>query len=278
MVVALALAVVVTAGGARAEGAASAKAIGPILTPKVSPTAWVPPFIAGGPGDVTVTTGALNRDQAIITYPYAYKSPLRLKNDLRTFLHRIPAGSPGFDLGDFTLTMGSQHDVVGTEHVMCFFRTEQVQPYAVPECLRYINMLGVKWASAMAGNNVPTQMPLGDPIFGTPDAEAGVAIPHDFSFQLVLGGWSKKTVHLRWMSEGHAVALVDVPIKDDGTAAIETGTGTITLTRVPGDVSVDVAYRPNLPQPDAAPPARPVTAGSGARTVIIDGVVYTSGG
>lgn len=270
-----AMAAIMMAGNTRAQDASPGPAIGAILTPSVSPTAWAPPFITGARRDVTLSTGTLGRQQAIITYPYAYKTPLRLKNDLRTFLHKIPAGSPGFDLGEFSLTRGPQRDAVGTEHVMCFFRMEQAQPYAVPECLRYLDMLGVKWASAMASDNIPTQMALGDPIWGTPDAETGVAIPHEFNFQLVFHAWTKKSLRLYWMSEGRAVAAVDVPLKDDGTAVIETGTGTITLTRVSGDASLNVDY---LPKPDAPRPSSPSPAGSGPKTVIVDGVVYTSGG
>ncbi len=233
------------------------------LPPQTAPIAVVPLFVTLALDKVTVAGGPAGRGETIVTYPFSYRKPLRLKNDIRTFLHKVPAGSVGFDVGDFATT-------IGLEHVMCFFRMDQSRPYAVPECFRDIERMGIHWGTAMVSVNVPSQMSYGDPVGGIPDVDTtDVVIAHDFAFQLVFQSWSQTTVRLQWQSEGVSYANAQLPVNADGTATLIVQTGTITLTRDAADpAKVDIAFAPKAPAPPAAE-ATPVT---------VDGVVYSPAG
>ncbi len=187
-------------------------------------TYWPSYIEAAGPA-ATLITGKVAAGAAIITIPYRYKHPLRLKTPVRTFLKSIDAGAPGFDAGDFS-------GAIGVEPVMCFFRPNSPNGYALPECLRYVGMMGVGWATAQVDSNLPAMFQAGDPA-GTPDVDRDVAIEHDFKLILSVKAWKKKVVRLTWTSDGRTVGGYSLPVNADGTATLKLMTGVLTLAPDP---------------------------------------------
>ncbi len=189
-------------------------------------------------GDFKLMTGIVARGQSIVSFPFAYAKPIRLKTGFHTFLHPVPAGSVGFDAGVFSSPMGDNR-------VFCFFRADLANPYAQPECVYNANQF-TKWASAVAGSNIPSNMSRGDPVSGDIKIDRDdVVIDHAFSLQLVLGTWRKTGLRLSWMSDGREAGWMEMPLGPDGTVVLEMDTGILTLARDPADTSaIVVSYAP----------------------------------
>lgn len=225
------------AGEAGAQDAPSVPAVIALSAPLPgvqSPHDWNVPYIVLADQKITLTTGRLVAGQPLVTFPFNYSRPLRLKNNVRTLLHTLPAGSYGFDVGDFGMPLGD-------EHVECFFRADAPQPYAVPECLRQVGFMGIGWASANnISNNIPLGISPGSPVAGEPEVETGVTIDHAFSFQLVIRKWTKKSLHVAWLTEGYAFAKDEWPLTPEGTVVVNVPEGTITLTRDASDKDITV--------------------------------------
>ncbi len=199
-------------------------------------------YVAWQDDQVTLTTGTLELGEGIITYPFKYSHLVRIKAPIGPLIgFGIPAGSVGFDAGEFGA-------VWKPEHILCFFdgRKPEAKRWGKPICLRYIGMLGFKWGLANTDNNLLTRPTYGDGVIGEPQLETeGVTIEHDFKAVLSVAEWSRKKVTLVWKSEGQILTWtggasysflgIDVPLADDGAAHIATNDGMIALARDPDD-------------------------------------------
>ncbi len=201
-------------------------------------------------GDPVTKLGIVMKGQTMVSIPYRYKRPLRMREDLSIsglFGTRVLAtkGEVGFDAGEFT--GGGM-----THHLLCFFNPTHSEPYAVPDC--FVKYPAPDGSFGLAQVNVVSNLPVNYEMsrFQATGAKApavdseGVTIDHDFHLELVPGWWRDHKLELSWRSDGQYIAKEEVPADDNGVVKVRLKNGYLLLRNDPREhVKTLVEFAPD---------------------------------
>jgi hypothetical protein len=204
------------------------------LTPVLAD--WMTSVIIPVQDQVVVAASPVARGNAIVTMPFSYRHPLRLKSDLKEGPFTVvKAGAVGFRVPSF---MGGSGDL------NCVFNDEFKESfrYKLPIC--YMDALTggltnyVDVTSNVPGTGQKKNLPIRAPEVETVDR--GVARP--FSIEISVRKWTEKSVSVQWKSDGELVHFADMAIGSDGSANLLVHGKMVVLRRVgkSQDTSIEV--------------------------------------
>ena len=216
--------------------------------PSLIPTAYKDTIEATG--EPVTKLGIVMKGETLVSIPYRYKRPLRMREDLSIsglFGTRVLAtkGEVGFDAGEFS-GGGTSH------HLLCFFNPTHAQPYAVPDC--FVKYPAPDGSFGLAQVDVVSNLPLDYKMsrFQANGAQApavdseGVTIDHDFHLELVPGWWRDHKLELSWRSDGQYIAREEVPADDNGVVKVRLKNGYLLLRNDPREhVKTLVEFAPD---------------------------------